>query len=82
MTTYFTYASALQAGDLAPGTAASAGTAHALSQQGIRLGYKASLREDRLYGGLFHIERPFANIDPVTRLQDRRPQVNRAWNSH
>ena len=45
MTTYFTYASSLQAGDLAPGTAANAGVSlPPYRSKEYELGYKASLR--------------------------------------
>ena len=65
MTTYFTYASALQAGDLAPGTAANAGTSLApYRSKEYELGYKASLGKIDFTAALFHLERPFANIDP------------------
>lgn len=72
MTTYFTYASSLQAGDLAPGTpgapgaVTNAGTSLApYRSKEYELGYKASLGKVDFTAALFRIERPFANIDPV-----------------
>ncbi len=75
MTTYFTYASSLQAGDLAPGTAANAGQRLApYRSKEYELGYKATLAKIDFTAALFRIERPFANIDPADkRLQDQRP---------
>jgi iron complex outermembrane receptor protein len=64
MTTYFTYASSLQAGDLAPGTAANAGVSLApYRSKEYELGFKATLGKIDLTAALFRIERPFANID-------------------
>jgi len=69
MTAYFTYASALQAGDLAPGTAANAGISlPPYRAKEYELGYKASLSGIDLTAALFRIERPFANLDPTTHL--------------
>jgi iron complex outermembrane receptor protein len=66
MTTYFTYASSLQAGDLAPGTAANAGVSLApYRSKEYELGFKATLGKIDLTAALFRIERPFANIDPA-----------------
>ena len=66
MTTYFTYASSLQAGDLAPGTAANAGQGLApYRSKEYELGYKATLAKLDFTAALFRIERPFANIDPA-----------------
>jgi iron complex outermembrane receptor protein len=69
MTTYFTYASALQAGDLAPGTAANAGVSlPPYRSKEYELGYKASLSGIDVTAALFRIERPFANLNPATNL--------------
>ena len=69
MTTYFTYASALQAGDLAPGTAVNAGVSlPPYRSKEYELGYKASLPGIDLTAALFRIERPFANLDPTTNI--------------
>ena len=66
MTTYVTYASSLQAGDLAPGTTANAGDSLApYRSKEYEVGYKASLGKIDLTAALFRIERPFANIDPT-----------------
>jgi iron complex outermembrane recepter protein len=66
MTTYFTYASSLQAGDIAPGTAANAGQGLApYRSREYELGYKATIAKADLGAALFRIERPFANIDPT-----------------
>jgi iron complex outermembrane recepter protein len=65
-TIYLTYASSLQAGDLAPGTAANAGTGLApYRSKEYELGAKAALGKVDLTAALFRIERPFANIDPI-----------------
>ena len=69
MTTYFTYASALQAGDLAPGTAVNAGVSlPPYRSKEYELGYKATVANIDLTAALFRIERPFANLDPTTNL--------------
>jgi iron complex outermembrane recepter protein len=66
ITTYFTYASSLQAGDLAPGTAANAGVSlPPYRSNEYELGFKASLATIDFTAALFRIERPFANIDPA-----------------
>jgi iron complex outermembrane receptor protein len=66
MTTYFTYASSLQAGDLAPGTASNAGTnLPPYRSKEYELGYKASFAKMEITAAVFRIERPFANVDPV-----------------
>lgn len=79
MSSYLTYASSLQAGDLAPGTAANAGVSLApYRSKEWELGYKATLARIDLTAALFRIERPFANIDPrdkVFRISGE--QVNR-----
>lgn len=64
MTAYLTYASSLQAGDTAPGTAANAGVSLApYRSKEIEAGFKASLHDLDFYAALFRIERPFANTD-------------------
>src|SRR6185312_6282257 len=66
MMAYVTYASSLQAGDLAPGTAANAGDSLApYRSTEYEVGYKVSLSSIDLAAALFRIERPFANIDPT-----------------
>jgi iron complex outermembrane recepter protein len=66
MTTYFTFASSLQAGDLAPGGTANAGDSLApYRSQEYEVGYKATLAKIDFTAALFRIERPFANIDPT-----------------
>ena len=66
ITTYLTYASSLQAGDLAPGTAANAGTGLApYRSKEYELGVKTTLGKVDLGAALFRIERPFANIDAI-----------------
>jgi iron complex outermembrane receptor protein len=64
MTAYLTYASSLQAGDIAPGTAANAnvGLPPYRSKQ-YEAGFKASLPRVDLIAAIFRIERPFANVD-------------------
>ncbi len=66
MSVYATYASSLQAGDLAPGTAANAGVSLApYRSKEYEVGYKADLDSIDVTAALFSIERPFANINPV-----------------
>lgn len=79
MTTYATYASALQAGDLAPGTAANAGVSlPPYRSKEYELGYKVDLTGIDLTAALFRIERPFANLDPTTNVFEiSGEQVNR-----
>jgi iron complex outermembrane recepter protein len=67
--TYITYASSLQAGDLAPGTAANAGVSlPPYRSKEYELGYKATVGKIDLSAALFRIERPFANIDPADKV--------------
>lgn len=69
MTAYVTYASSLQAGDLAPGTAANAGQSLApYRSKEYELGYKVSLPTIDLGAAVFRIERPFANINPANNV--------------
>ncbi len=66
MTTYITFASSLQAGDLAPGGTANAGDSLApYRSKEYEFGYKATLAKIDFTAALFLIERPFANIDPT-----------------
>jgi len=66
MTTYFTFASALQAGDLAPGTATNAGESlPPYRSKEYEVGYKVDLAKINVTAALFRIERPFANINPA-----------------
>jgi iron complex outermembrane receptor protein len=66
MTTYFTYASSLQAGDLAPSGTINAGESLApYRSTEYELGYKVRLATIDFTAALFRIERPFANIDPT-----------------
>jgi iron complex outermembrane receptor protein len=65
MTTYITFASSLQAGDLASGGAANAGASLSpYRSKEYEIGYKATLAKIDFTAALFRIERPFANIDP------------------
>ncbi len=64
MTAYFTYASSLQAGDLAPSGTMNAGQNLApYRSTEYELGYKVTLAKIDFAAALFRIERPFANID-------------------
>ncbi len=66
MSLYATYASSLQAGDLAPGTAANAGMSlPPYRSKEYEVGYKASLDGVDVTAALFQIERPFANVNPL-----------------
>ncbi len=68
MTAYFTYASSLQAGDLAPGRhrQSRAPAWRLIAARSMKLGYKATLAKIDFTAALFRIERPFANIDTAT----------------
>jgi iron complex outermembrane receptor protein len=79
MTTYFTYASSLQAGDLAPAGTANAGQSLSpYRSKEYELGYKASFAKIDFSAAWFHIERPFANIDPLDKVfKISGQQVNR-----
>jgi iron complex outermembrane recepter protein len=79
MTTYFTYASSLQAGDLAPGTAANAGVSlPPYRSKEYELGYKATIGQIDFAAALFRIERPFANTNPLDNVFEiTGQQVNR-----
>jgi iron complex outermembrane recepter protein len=66
VTTYLTYASSLQAGDLAPAGTVNMGSSLApYRSKEYELGAKATLGKVDLGAALFRIERPFANIDPL-----------------
>jgi iron complex outermembrane recepter protein len=79
MTVYATYASSLQAGDLAPGTAVNAGEGLApYRSKEYELGFKASLMKFDLTAAVFRIQRPFANLDPTDNVfKISGEQVNR-----
>jgi iron complex outermembrane receptor protein len=75
VTTYVTYASSLQAGDLAPGTPGAPGAVANAGQslppyrsKEIEAGVKASLASIDYTAAIFRIQRPFANIDPSDKL--------------
>ena len=69
MTVYATFASSLQAGDLAPNSTpplANAGQSlPPYRSKEYEVGYKASLEKIDLTAALFRIQRPFANINTV-----------------
>jgi iron complex outermembrane receptor protein len=66
MTAYATFASSLQAGDLAPGGTANQGDSLApYRSKEYEVGYKATLAKIDFTAALFRIQRPFANIDPT-----------------
>ncbi len=60
------YASSLQAGDVAPGTATNAGAGLAPYRSNeYEIGYKWAVNKVNLTAAVFRIVRPFANTDPV-----------------
>jgi len=64
MTVYATFASSLQAGDLAPAGTVNAGESLApYRSKEYEVGYKVSLGKVDLSAALFRIQRPFANIN-------------------
>jgi iron complex outermembrane receptor protein len=64
MTVYATFASSLQAGDLAPAGTVNAGASLApYRSTEYEVGYKASLAQISFTAALFRIQRPFANIN-------------------
>ena len=66
MTIYTTWASSLQAGDLAPAGTTNAGTSLApYRSTEWEAGYKVSLAKIDFTAAVFRIDRPFANIVPV-----------------
>jgi len=79
MTTYVTYASSLQAGDLAPaGTLNGGSSLPPYRSKEYELGYKATFNKIDFTAALFRIERPFANINPADKLFEiSGEQVNR-----
>jgi iron complex outermembrane receptor protein len=69
MMTYFTWASSLQAGDLAPAHTVNAGQSlPPYRSTEYEVGYKAFLANINLTAALFRIERPFANINGATKV--------------
>jgi iron complex outermembrane receptor protein len=65
-TAYFTYASSLQAGDIAPVSSTIVNSGQALApyrSKEYELGYKATLAKIDLTAAIFRIQRPFANTD-------------------
>ena len=79
VTTYLTYASSLQAGDAAPGTAANAGAGLApYRSKQIEAGIKTTVGGIDFAAALFRIARPFANIDAADNVfRISGAQVNR-----
>jgi iron complex outermembrane recepter protein len=66
MTAYVTFASSLQAGDLAPGGTVNQNESLApYRSKEYEIGYKATLAKIDFTAALFRIQRPFANIDPT-----------------
>ncbi len=66
MTVYATFASSLQAGDLAPANTINAGESLApYRSKEYEVGYKASFGKIDFTAALFEIQRPFANINPI-----------------
>jgi iron complex outermembrane recepter protein len=66
ITTYITYASSLQQGDVAPAGSANANQALApYRSDQWELGAKAALSKIDLTFAVFRLERPFANVDPT-----------------
>ncbi len=79
-TAYVTYASSLQQGDLAPAGSANANTGLApYRSKQWEAGYKISVnRALDLSAAIFHLERPFANVDPADNVfKISGQQVNR-----
>ena len=76
---YFTYASSLQAGDLAPGGTVNAGQSlPPYRSKGYELGYKAFLANINFTAAVFRIDRPFANItQPANVFEISGHQVNK-----
>jgi iron complex outermembrane recepter protein len=78
MTVYATYASSLQAGDLAPAGTVNMGTSlPPYRSTEYEVGYKVSLAMIDFTAALFRIERPYANIDPDKVFRISGEQVNR-----
>jgi iron complex outermembrane receptor protein len=76
---YVTYASSLQAGDLAPAGTVNAGQSlPPYRSTEYEVGYKAFLANINLTAALFRIERPFANINTANKVFEiTGEQVNR-----
>ncbi len=69
MTLYATFASSLQAGDLAPAGTINAGQSLApYRSKEYEVGYKASFSKIDFTAALFEIQRPFANINPIGKV--------------
>ena len=79
MTAYVTYASSLQAGDLAPAGTVNAGDSLApYRSKEYEVGFKASLQKIDFTAALFRIDRPFANINTLNNtFQITGVQVNK-----
>ena len=78
MTLYTTWASSLQAGDLAPAGTLNAGTSLApYRSTEWEAGYKVSLAKIDLTAAVFRIQRPFANIAPNKEFEISGEQVNK-----
>lgn len=68
-TVYATYASSLQAGDLAPGGTVNSGESLAPYRSSeYEVGYKATVEKVNLTAALFRIRRPFANVNTATNV--------------
>ena len=68
-TVYATFASALQAGDLAPNNTVNQGESLApYRSKEYELGYKTTIDKVALTAAAFEIRRPFANIDTLTNV--------------
>lgn len=79
MSAYVTYASSLQSGDLAPGTAANAGSSLTpYRSKQFEIGYKAAFAKIDFTAAAFRLERPFASIDSADQIfKITGQQVNR-----
>jgi iron complex outermembrane receptor protein len=68
-TAYVTYASSLQAGDLAPNGTINSGEGLApYRSTEYEVGYKAAVEKVNLTAAIFRIQRPFANVDRATNV--------------
>jgi iron complex outermembrane receptor protein len=66
MSVYATYASSLQAGDLAPAGTVNSGTSlPPYRSKEYEIGYKTEFETINFTAALFRIQRPFANINPL-----------------
>ncbi|MEP6545882.1 MAG: TonB-dependent siderophore receptor [Gammaproteobacteria bacterium] len=79
LTTYFTYASSLQAGDLAPAGTVNQGESLApYRSKEYELGYKATLGKIDVTAAVFRIERPFAKVfAPTNTFEISGEQINK-----